>query len=182
LGPADVVTWLWFAHIDGGDSVPEGSAAPFARATVTDRDGRPAGIFATWSADQRPGVRAYKIDARAVDPRGAAGRVSLVVTPPQVRLLFDDLAVQQARRTVLSGLRRRLVSTLVRGDSIFAGALTALPDAEPDGIVEDPFARIFPAKQLHVTAGFLGAMPPPSGPVIERYGSGNPWPWDVFEY
>jgi hypothetical protein len=72
------------------------------------------------------------------------------------------------------------VTTLVRGDSIFAGALTALADEEPEGLVDDPFARIFPARRLRVGAGLLGAVPPPAGPVIERYGSGNPWPWDRF--
>jgi hypothetical protein len=72
------------------------------------------------------------------------------------------------------------VSTLVRGDSIFAGAITALPDGEPDGAVADPFGRVFPARLLRVGAGLLGSVPPPAGPVIERYGSGNPWPWDRF--
>ena len=29
-------------------------------------------------------------------------------------------------------------------------------------------------------AGVFGTVPPPAGPTIERYGSGNPWPWDRF--
>jgi hypothetical protein len=33
---------------------------------------------------------------------------------------------------------------------------------------------------LSVEAGILGSMTAPTGPVIERYGSGNPWPWDRF--
>jgi hypothetical protein len=103
-----------------------------------------------------------------------------VLAPPRARLPFDDPAVQGARRAVLAGPPRRLVSTLLRGDSIFAGALTGLPDGEPDGLVDDPFGRVFPARLLHVGPGLLGAMPPPAGPVIERYGSGAPWPWDRF--
>jgi hypothetical protein len=31
-----------------------------------------------------------------------------------------------------------------------------------------------------VGPGLLGAAPAPAGSVIERYGGGNPWPWDRF--
>jgi hypothetical protein len=116
----------------------------------------------------------------SVDADGAPARVSLVLAPPRARLPFDDLAVQGARRAVLAGPPRRLVRTLVRGDSIFAGAITALPDDEPPGIVADPFGLVFPARLLRVGGGILGSMPAPAGPVIERYGSGNPWPWNRF--
>ena len=174
------MSWLWLALLDDGDGRPAGSAPAIARAEVRDAQGG-VGTIAAWPAGEHPPVRAVQVDARAVAPDGAAGRISLVLAPPGVRLPFDDLAVQQARRAVLAGPPRRLVSTLVRGDSIFAGAITALPDDEPPGVVDDPFARVFPARALVVAAGFLGAMAPPAGPVIERYGSGNPWTWDTFE-
>jgi hypothetical protein len=33
---------------------------------------------------------------------------------------------------------------------------------------------------LRVDAGLLGTMPAPVGPDTQRYGAGNPWPWDRF--
>jgi hypothetical protein len=53
------------------------------------------------------------------------------------------------------------------------------PDAKrwPEG---DPFARIFPGTLLEVERGLLGSVAAPTGPTIERHGSGNPWPWDRF--
>lgn len=170
------MSWLWLALTEGR---PGG---PGLRATAPVRDpaGRPAGHIAAWDGASAPPVRAVKVDARAVDPAGAAGRMSLVLLPWRLRMPFDDLAVQQARRQVLAGPRRRVVSTLVRGDSIFAGAITVPVDGEPAGLVDDPFARIAPAEALLVGEGFLGSMPAPAGPVIERYGGGQPWPWDRF--
>ena len=73
------------------------------------------------------------------------------------------------------------VSTLLRDDSHFAGAITvARSPTERHRLREDPFARIFPSRLLDVEAGILGSVAPPTGPTIERYGSGNPWPWDRF--
>lgn len=167
------MSWLWFAPVL---RLPDG-APPIAHAEARDPDGAPVGYLAVWSADRRPPVRAVKIDGRAVDPIGGPVRVSLVLAPFRAKLPFDDLAVQHARRAVLAGPRRRFVSTLVRGDSIFAGAVTALGE----GGFDDPFARIYPAKTLDVGPGLFGAPPPPAGPVIERYGSGNPWPFDRYE-
>jgi hypothetical protein len=45
----------------------------------------------------------------------------------------------------------------------------------------DPFARIFTARILRAGTGVLGAAAAPAGPMIERYGSANPWPWDRFD-
>jgi hypothetical protein len=33
---------------------------------------------------------------------------------------------------------------------------------------------------LRVGAGVVGAFPLPVGPVIERHGSAQPWPWERF--
>jgi hypothetical protein len=33
---------------------------------------------------------------------------------------------------------------------------------------------------LAIEAGLFGRVPAPAGPVIERYGSAQPWPWDRF--
>ena len=64
--------------------------------------------------------------------------------------------------------------------SKFAGALTAVRDGDRGRLASDPFARIFPAELVEVGPGLLGRTPAPTGPVIQRYGGGNPWPWDRF--
>ena len=65
--------------------------------------------------------------------------------------------------------------------SHFDGAITVARGAGVARLVDDPFARVFPARILRVDAGILGAAAPAAGPVIERYGSANPWPWDRFD-
>lgn len=164
--------WHWFAQVD---ELPAG-APPVAFAPARSADGEWSGYLAAWPAEARPAVRAVKIDGRAIDAGGAPVLVSLVLAPYRAKMLFDDLAVQHARRAVIAGPHRRFVSTLVRGDSIFAGAVTAVANGDGD----DPFARIFARQILEVGSGLFGSTPPPAGPVIERYGSGNPWPYDRY--
>lgn len=161
--------WMWFALVDAAAAT--GAAAS---AAATTPDGEDAGVLAVWPADARPKVPAFKIDRRIVDAAGEAATISLVTAPGKVRLLFDDTAVQQARRDVLAGRPSRAVSTLLRGDSIFAGAVTV----DPAG--DDPFARIFPARTLLIAPGLFGRVPAPAGPDIERHGSGAPWPFPTF--
>lgn len=162
--------------------VPEAEAdEAAAHATLTDLAGAPAGVLAAWLRRSKPRRDALRADPRAIDASGDAALISLVLTPPGVRLAFDDLAVQQARRDLLAGPPPDLVTTLLRDDSHFEGALTARrgPDAERL-LRDDPFARIFPARLLRLDAGLLGVVPAPAGPVIERYGSAQPWPADRF--
>jgi hypothetical protein len=156
------------------DGVPPAGAV--ATAELTESGGRSAGVLGAWPAETRPRVPAVKIDARIIDPDGEGGTLSLVMAPPKVRLPFDDTAVQQARRDVLAGSPPRAISSLLRGDSIFAGAVTV----DPTG--DDPFARIFPARRLRVAPGLFGRVPAPAGPDIERHGSGAPWPYPTFHY
>jgi hypothetical protein len=120
------------------------------------------------------------VDDRIVDPAGAAAWVSLVRPPAGVRLPFDDLAVQQARRAVLAGEPMDAVTTLLSDASHFEGALTVARDDRVQRLADDPFARVFPQQILRVESGALGVVPAPCGPTIERYGSANPWPWDRF--
>ena len=144
-------------------------------------DGQPAGTLAAWRRRAKPVREALRVDERLIDRRGSAAWVSLVLPPPGVRLAFDDLAVQQARRQVLLGPFPAAVSTLLRDDSHFEGAITVARSAEDkQRLPDDPFARIFPSRLLAVEAGIFGAVARPTGPTIERYGSGNPWPWDQF--
>jgi hypothetical protein len=143
--------------------------------------GRPAGTLAAWYRAAKPVREALRVDERLIHPGGAAAWISLVLPPAGVRLAFDDLAVQQARRQVLFHRFPAAVSTLLRDDSHFEGAITvARSAADKQRLGDDPFARIFPCRLLAVEAGILGAVAAPTGPTIERYGSGNPWPSDRF--
>jgi len=65
--------------------------------------------------------------------------------------------------------------------SRFAGALTVRRGDDARALLaDDPFARIHPARIVHVEAGVFGTVPPATGPTIERHGSARPWPWDRF--
>jgi len=166
----------WLALVEGPAKGADAAAPAFSS------DGRPAGTLAAWRRRVKPVRDALRVDERLIDPDGSAAWISLVLPPPGVRLPFDDPAVQQARRLVLLHPFAAAVSTLLRDDSHFEGAITvALSAAQERCLRDDPFAQIFPARLLSVEPGILGAVPPPTGPTIERYGSGNPWPWDRFD-
>jgi len=164
----------WLALVDGQ---AEGADAA---ARATDSEGRFAGTLAAWRRRAKPVREALRVDERLIDPDGAAAWISLVLAPSGVRLAFDDPAVQQARRIALLHPYPAGLSTLLRDDSHFEGAITVAHSPTWHRVRDDPFARIFPARLLAVEAGILGAAPSPAGPTIERYGSGNPWPWDRF--
>jgi hypothetical protein len=169
------VSRCWLALVGG----PAKGADAAARAFTT--DGHPAGTLAAWRQRAKPAREALRVDERLIDTDGSAAWISLVLPPSGVRLAFDDLAVQQARRLVLLHPFPAAVSTLLRDDSHFQGAITvARSPTERRRLRDDPFALIFPATLLAVEAGILGSLAPPTGPTIERYGSGNPWPWDEF--
>ncbi|HEX2085919.1 MAG TPA: hypothetical protein VHF89_09570 [Solirubrobacteraceae bacterium] len=139
------------------------------------------GSLRVWTQRAKPVREALRMDARLVDPAGDAATCSLVLAPREARLLFDDTAVQQARRDVLARLPFDGVTTLLRDSSHFAGSLViARGEEQVARLRDDPFARLYPAVRVEVPAGVLGAAPPPAGPTIERYGSANPWPWDRF--
>jgi hypothetical protein len=138
-------------------------------------------MLAAWRRQAKPVRQALRVDERPIDPDGPAAWISLVLPPSGVRLPFDDPEVQQARRLVLLHPFPAAVSTLLRDDSHFEGAMTvARSPAEQPRLSEDPFARIFPSSLLAIDAGILGAVPRPTGPTIKRSGSGNPWPSDRF--
>jgi hypothetical protein len=168
--------WCWLALVDEPVREPEA----WARATAA--DGSPAGVLAAWLRRVKPVRDARRAWTAIIDPDGREATVSLVRPPPGVRLLFDDLAVQEARRRVLAGLRFDAVSTLLSDASHFEGAITVARGADQVArLADDPFASIFPARVLRVGPGLLGAVAPPAGPCIERYGSAHPWPADRFD-
>jgi len=168
------MTWCWFELAPQRD--PKATVAAEAYAA----DGTPAGWILLWRRRARPSHGARRADDRLVDPAGAAAWVSLVRPPGGVRLPFDDLLVQQARRAVLAGEPMDAVTTLLSDASHFEGALTVARGDQIRRLGDDPFARIFPQRILRVAAGALGTVPAPCGPTIERYGSANPWPQDRF--
>jgi hypothetical protein len=168
------MSWHWLALTD---EPPDDAAAA---APARESDGTPAGWLAIWTRRAKPLRDARRIDARLLDPGGEEAVVSLVRPPAGVRLLFDDLAVQHARRAVLAAAPQDAVTTLLSDASHFEGSLTVARGAGVARLADDPFARIFPARVLHVGRGVVGRVPAPAGPVIERYGSEQPWPQDRF--
>ena len=169
------MSWAWLALVD---ERPDGADAAATARTLA---GEPVGVLAAWRRHVKPVRHARRVDARIVDPEGAPARVSLVLPPTGVRLAFDDVAVQHARRDVLAGEPFDALSTLLTDDSQFDGSILVARAEDASRLGEDPFARIFPARILHVGPGVLGRVPWPAGPVIERYGSAQPWPADRFD-
>jgi hypothetical protein len=163
-------SWVWVALV--GDAPDDATAAAPAR-----ERGEAAGWLALWAQRRKPARHALRADARLLDAEGAPAVVSLVLPPDGVRVPVDDLAVQQARRRVLAEPPADAVSLLLRDASHFEGSITVYRDGRAQS---DPFARLFPARILEIGADALGTAPPPPGPVIERYGSANPWPWDRY--
>lgn len=166
--------WHWFAFR------PEAPTDAFATAAAFRADGARLGFLATWVVGSgRKPLGALGIDARAIDPHGKPAWISLALAPERMRVLFDDPAVCQAMRMVLGDSPADVMSTLVRDPSTIGGAFTATHGPTPEGLADDPFARIFPHLLLRVEAGFVGTMPAPTGPGVQRY-AGAPWPWDHF--
>jgi hypothetical protein len=169
------MSWCWLALVD------EWPADATAAARAHEPSGETAGVLAAWARRAKPVRDARRMDARLVDPGGAPACVSLVLPPAGVRLLFDDGAVQQARRAILAGPPYDAVAALLTDASHFEGAVTVARGDRVARLADDPFARIFPARLLEVDAGLFGSLAPPAGPTIERYGSAQPWPGDRFE-
>jgi len=165
----------WFAP------VPERPKGAWAAAQAREADGAPAGWLAAWRRPSKPVRDAMLADPRAFDPEGEAAWASLVWIPRGVRIIFDDGAVQHARRRALAEGDAAALTTFPRDSSTFGGALSAWRGpAARTSPGDDPFARVFPARTLEVGPGLLGVSPPLPSAVIERYG-GRPWPADRFE-
>lgn len=173
------MSWCWLAALTEpppGDDLVDASA--WVRAT--DRHGRPAGLLAAWPRGRKPLREAVRMNERLLDPDAPPAWVSLVLVPPEAAPLFDDPAVSQAMRQVLTGPPFAAVSTLVRDAVHFAGAVTVDHGDRPERLVDDPFARLHPARLLWVGPGMFGQVAPPAGPAIQRY-SGKPWPASGFD-
>lgn len=162
--------WCWFAWLD---TAPDGALA--AAAATDARTGEQAGVLVAIPRGRRPPAGRLRMDADVVDAAGEAVEVSLVLPPPELNRLFDDPAVVQARRDVLAGTALDAVTSFVSDPSHWRGSLLAARGPRRRTLDDDPFARIWPARRLHVSAGLLGSVPMPPGPAIERY-AGKPWP------
>lgn len=166
----------WLALVD------EMPASADAAARVHDPSGTERGWLAAWLRAAKPVRAARRADPRIIDADGAPATISLVWPALNAFTIFDDPAVQGARRAVLADAEpANIVTTLLVDASHFGGSLTARrgPDATAR-LRDDPFRRVAPARIACVEAGLLGVVPPPCGPVIERHGSDVPWPGGRF--
>jgi hypothetical protein len=135
------------------------------------------------SPDPHGPGRRLRIDARCLEGEPVEGAYAHVcaLNDPEAALRFDEPEVQQARRDAfewwlpLLGQSLVCISTFSLDASRCGGAVTAARD--PTWFELDPFARLFPGAT--VRTDFLCPVPPPAGPVIERYGD-VPWPAGTF--
>jgi len=166
----------WLALVDAAPPSADAAAA------LRTPDGDRAGGLAVCIPASKPGRAARRADPRIVDPNGVAAAVSLVLPGRDALPIFDDTAVQGARRAVLADAEPAdLVTTLLIDASHFAGSLTARRG--PNALArlrDDPFRHVSLATLLIVDGGLLGTVAPPPGPVIERHGSDVPWPGGRF--
>lgn len=168
------MSWVWF------DLCPESEGPVLASALAWNKDGSAAGVLSAWAGElTQPSPAATKIDARAIDASGGEGWISLALAPAAMFLPFDDPAVAQATRMVLSMPPADVFSTLLDGNARCRGAVTGM-HGDASRLSFDPFANLFPTLVLRVGPGILGHMPAPAGPSTQRYGAADPWPWDRF--
>ncbi|HKF80744.1 MAG TPA: hypothetical protein VKB17_07955 [Thermoleophilaceae bacterium] len=135
------------------------------------------------SADPHADGRRLRVDARCLAGTPVEGAFAHVCALPQreAAVRYDEPEVQQARRDALEwwipmlGDRLVCLSTFAVDASLCGGAVTVARDA---ALFEyDPFARLFP--ETVVATDDFCEVPPPPGPVIERY-AGSPWPGGGF--
>ncbi len=135
------------------------------------------------STDVHGRGRRLRVDARCLAGKQVAGAYAHVCALPErgAELRYDEPEVQQVRRDALAwwvpllGDSFVCLSTFALDASRFAGAITVARD--PRAFGDDPFARLFPGTV--VETGLFSEVPPPAGPVIERW-AGAPWPGGRF--
>ena len=135
------------------------------------------------SAGRGPG-RAFMVDPRCLDGEPVAGAYAHVcaLADDEAALPYDQPEVQQVRRDALAwwipllGDALVCLTTFALDESRCAGAVTVL--REPVRLDDDPFARLF--SPTLVRTDIFCAVPPPAGPVLERY-AGVAWPGGRFE-
>lgn len=131
---------------------------------------------------EAPGRR-FRVDARCLEGEAVGGAYAHVCASadPDAAIPYDSPEVQQARRDALAWWIPMLgdclvcISTIALDSVLCGGAITVA--REPVCFHDDPFSRLF-AGTIVVTDLF-SEVPPPPGPVLERY-RGIPWPGGHF--
>jgi hypothetical protein len=135
------------------------------------------------SADRHSHGRRLRVDARCLagDPVPGALAHVCALPDPAAALRFDEPEVQRVRREALEWWIGLL------GDDFVCLSMFAIDESRCAGAVtvarrdtwfrDDPFIRLFPGTVAR-TDDFC-PVPPPAGPVIERY-AGAPWPGGSF--
>ncbi len=127
--------------------------------------------------------RCFMIDARCLQGEPVRGAYAHVcaLPDPDAALAFDQPEIQQVRRDALAwwiallGDALVCLTTLALDEARYGGAITVT--REPVRWDSDPFARIFPGTVIR--SDLFCPVPPPPGPVVERYG-GVAWPGGTF--
>jgi hypothetical protein len=127
--------------------------------------------------------RRMRIDSRCLEGAPVEGAYAHVcaLTDGDAQLPYDEPEVQGVRRDAMAWWIPLLGDSFVCLSSLatdvvhYAGAITVARD--PTRFAEDPFARLF--EGTTVKTDLFSAVPPPAGPVVERY-AGAPWPAGSF--
>ena len=135
------------------------------------------------SADLKAPGRRLRADPRSLAGEPVAGAFAHVcaLVDREAALRFDEPEVQHARRDALARWLPLLgdafvcLTTFALDASRYGGAMTVARD--PACFAADPFVRLFPGTV--VATDLFAEVPPPGGPVIERY-AGVPWPGGRF--
>lgn len=133
-------------------------------------------------AGRGPG-RCFMVDARCLEGVPVLGAYAHVcaLSDEDAALEFDQPEIQHVRRDALAwwipllGDALVCLTTLALDEARYGGAITVT--REPVAWADDPFARIFPGSV--VRSDLFCAVPPPAGPVLERY-AGVAWPGGRF--
>jgi hypothetical protein len=128
-----------------------------------------------------PGRR-FRVDPRVLAPGSPEAFAHVCASPdPVAALRYDEPEFQAARRDALAWWIGLLgddfvcLTTLAVDASRTGGAITVA--RARDRFEDDPFARLFAGTV--VQTDLFAPVPPPGGPVIERY-AGAPWPGGSF--
>ncbi len=127
--------------------------------------------------------RRFRVDPRcfAGEPVPGAYAHVCALADPGAAVRYDEPEVQAARRDALAywipllGEELVALTTLAVDASLCGGAITVA--RSPRFFADDPFARLFGGAT--VRTDLFASVPPPPGPVIERY-SGAAWPGGTF--
>lgn len=123
------------------------------------------------------------IDARCLEGEPVRGAYAHVCALPDqgAKLAYDQPEVQGVRRDAMAwwipllGDSLVCLTTLALDEAGYGGAITVT--RRPIGLRADPFARLF--EGTLVPTDLFCPVPPPAGPVMERY-SGVAWPGGSF--